>query len=776
MHRQFVCSRTALSVLLAFGLPAFAGNAVTPSEFTEAVRPVLEQDCAMCHNGGPKNHFNFLQAQSAKDVESDRRLWHDVVVQLRNRTMPPVATKLTEEQRLHVASWVDNWLRQTACDSGDFAGSVPARRLNRREYENTVRDILGIDLDVSGIFPADGSGGEGFDTNGETLYTPPLMMERYLQAARQILDRVIVTPPLSEIIDSSRMLPAAPGEKPGRMLAPGEHVSTNVAIYVDGDYNLRISIERPHDHAVQLAVQVDNLAPDTLFYRRDPNGSPTSRSQLVHLERGAHTFTVLNGKDPVEFFMFAVEQKQEAPSAEKRALHFRLFGTEPGEEPVDQRLSAQRLLERFLRKAYRRPIEATDTEPFLALYDRAAKRGDPYEERVKLALEAVLVSPRFLFHVEQTSNALGIRPLGEFEMASRLSYFLWSTIPDAELYGLAEQGRLQDPKVLTAQVDRMLDDPRSRTFARSFVGQWLGTKDVGGRVVPLLTQLQQFYTPEAAADLREEPVLLFQYILDQDRSLLELLNANYTFLTPRLVKFYQLEGRIPPLSGSGFQRVEWPDNRRAGVLGMASVLAMTSHYKQSSPVLRGAWVLDTLFGTPVPPPPPDVPALATGDENVQHLTMRQMLVKHRASPACSACHKLMDPIGFGLENFDWMGRWHTIDVDGKPVDASGTLPSGEKFNGPVELRQLLLRRKDEFLRHLTAKVLGYALGRSLQDGDQCTVQRIVNTVEKDNFRARTLIREVVLSIPFRDSQGGLAPQETMTVRPARPPQHLLGDR
>jgi hypothetical protein len=731
------------------------------------VRPVLLQNCGACHNpNNPKNRVDFLKATTAQDIESKRGLWRSVAAQLRNRTMPPVASKLSEEDRLRIATWVENRLRQTACNAGDYAGAVGLRRLNRREYHNTIRDLLGVDLAVSDIFPADGSGGEGFDTNGETLFVPPLMMERYMEAAQQILDRVIITPPLYRSFSSAEMQPAAPSRKPGRPLAPAQEFSATLPIYVDGSYNLRVSIERPRDHAVQVDVKVDGLPAGTLNYQRDPNGSPTNRAQPARLSRGVHTLTVAGGKYPVEFYSLTVEQRQQDPSPEKRVLHYRLFGTEPGEAPLEPRKAARQLLAGFLRRANRRPVQPTEVDRFLAMYDRAADRGDPYEERVKLALKAVLVSPHFLFRIEEKNTEPGIHPLGQYDLASRLSYFLWSTMPDEDLLRLAEQGRLQDPKVLAAQVERMLDDPRSRSFSSTFVGQWLGTQDVGGRLVPSIAEVQHFYTPEVAVDLREEPVLLFHYILGENRSLIELLNANYTFLTDRLVKFYELEGQVK-VDGGAFQRVEWPDNRRGGVLGLGSVLAMTSHYRESSPVLRGAWVLDTLLGTPVPPPPPDVPPLETAANKETGLTMRQKLMRHRADPSCSTCHNLMDPIGFGLENFDWMGRWHDKETNGQPVDATGTLPSGEKFSGPVELRRALLNKKDEFVRHLTGKVLGYALGRGLQDGDQCTVQRLVDTVAKDNYRARTMIREIVLSIPFRNSQGGAIAQE-----PAVPTTHL----
>ena len=446
----------------------------------------------------------------------------------------------------------------------------------------------------------------------------------------------------------------------------------------------------------------------------------------------------------------AITQKAQPPAAEKSALHYRLFGMNPGETPLDSRKAAQSLLTGFLRRAYRRPVDAGEVAPFMKLYDRSSERGDPYEERIKLAISGVLVSPKFLFRVEKANPAPGIHPLRDHEIAARLSYFLWSAMPDEELMRLADEGKLQDSKVLAAQVNRMIDDPRARVFADTFMGQWLGTKDLGGRVVPTLIDLQDFYTPEVAADLRSEPVLMFHHMMSENRPVLDFINADYSFLNDRLVKYYQLEDKVSGI-GPEFQLVKWPDDRRGGVFGLGSVLAMTSHYKQSSPVLRGAWVLENILGVTVPPPPPNVPALEIAAKGHEDLTIRQTMEMHRANATCATCHRMIDPIGFGLENFDWMGRWRDTEK-GKPVDASGVMPSGDKFNGPVELRQLMLKRKDEFVRNVTQKVLGYALGRSLQDGDQCTVQKIMSAIEKDNYGTRTLIREVVLSVPFRQSQ------------------------
>jgi len=758
--------RATLSLFFAL----FSANAA--EDFAKDLKPVLEQNCSACHNpANPKNRLNFLKAQKAEDLNDSRMLWRDVATQLRNRTMPPMASKLTEADRLRVSTWIDRQLRKTACSAGESAGAIPPRRLNRREFHNTIRDLLGVDVVAADLFPADESGGNGFDTNGETLYLPPMLLERYLEAAQKILDRVIITQPMSKLFPSGEMNPPLPSVSPGRTLAPAQSLSTEIAIFVEGNYNLKVSVDRPRQTPFQLQVNVDDGPPTSLAYARDSNGGATTRVATNPLTRGVHTIRITAGTEPVQFYSLTVEQKQEPIAQDKRALHYRLFGLDPGESPIDPNRATRRLLSTFLTKAYRRPVDTADVERFYGIYQRAAERGDPYEEAVKMALKAALVSPRFLFRIEGRDSQTTMQPVAHYDMASRLSYFLWSTMPDDELLQLAVQSRLQDPAVLKQQVDRMLDDPRSRAFANSFVGQWLGTQEVGGRVVPLLTELQHYYTPEVAAELREEPVLLFQHILANGRSLLELLSANYTFMTARLAKFYQVEEQIKTPLGDQFKRVEWPDNRRGGVLGMASVLAMTSHYKMASPVLRGAWVLETILGTPVPPPPPDVPTLETAAKSDKGLSMRQILSRHRADSACASCHNLMDPIGFGLEPFDWMGRLRE-----GPIDSKGTLPSGESFDGPVELRNILLGRKEEFLRHISGKILGYALGRSKSDADQCTIQRIVDKLDQNNANARLLIQEIVLSSPFRNHQAGTA--TSISSAPASKPvrTRLLGDK
>lgn len=615
-----------------------------------------------------------------------------------------------------------------------------------------------------------------------------------MEATQQILDRAIVTPDLIKTFTAAQLLPVepeaspAPAPTPARQLIPGKELSALASIYLDGDYDIRVAVERKEGMG-KLALKVDGGTALPLVEQpqgrgaRDNKGGgrgavqPPTLGVRVRLARGLRMLAVVVEDAPVPLVSLTVQQRPVAQSPEKLALHYRLLGMEPGGEPLQSRKAAEQILRTFLRKAYRRPVEPADVMPLMTLYDRAAQRGDPFEERIKLALKAVLVGPDFLFKMEHRSDQPGIYPLGQYELASRLSYFLWSTMPDDELTSLAAEGRLQDPKVLAAQVDRMLDDPKSRTFSSTFIGQWLGTQDLGGRLAPMLTELQSFYTPPVAADLRAEPILIFERILGEDRSLLELLTGNYTYMTGRLAKFYELEDKFKDLQGNQPRLVEWPDGRRAGLLNLGAVMAITSHYRQTGPVLRGAWVLDTLLGTPVPPPPPGVPQLVPvkcgGDCAATAKTaigMRQTVLAHRANPACSACHNLMDPIGFALENFDWTGRWRDKESDGSEIDATGSLASGETINGPAELRQALLNKKDDFLRHLTGKVLGYALGRSLQDGDSCTVQHLADALQKDNYRARTLIRGIVLSIPFRNSQGG---QVTIEAAPPPPPKRTV---
>jgi AmiR/NasT family two-component response regulator len=420
----------------------------------------------------------------------------------------------------------------------------------------------------------------------------------------------------------------------------------------------------------------------------------------------------------------------------------RLFFARPG-KATPRRAAGRKIIAHFALRAFRRPVETAELGRLMRLFDQATGRGKSFEDSVKLALKAVLVSPHFLFRVEGDQDSARPYPISDWELASRLSYFLWSSLPDEELFRLAGQKRLRDPRVLEMQVRRMIRSPKSRALADSFAGQWLGVRDLyaGAKPDP---RRNPHYTPSLRDAMYNEPIAFFHNVLREDASLLRLLDADYTYVNAELARHYGIEG----VYGPDMRRVRLQDGRRGGVLTMAGVLTLTSYPRRTSPVLRGKWVLEEILGAPPPPPPPNAGSLPADDAPKEGPTFRQRLEKHREKPACASCHSRMDPIGFGLENFDSTGRWRT-NIAGTPVDASGVLASGEEFSGPMGLKKHLLARKEDFARNLTEKMLAYALGRGLEYYDQPTVRKITAAVTKDGYRSSTLIREIVTSYPFQ---------------------------
>ena len=415
--------------------------------------------------------------------------------------------------------------------------------------------------------------------------------------------------------------------------------------------------------------------------------------------------------------------------------------------------AAKKILDEFLPRAFRRPPSAADTRFYLDLFRSAQKRGDPFEESILYSLRAVLVSPQFLFRSELPNRGTQPRMLNDYDLATRLSYFLWGSGPDGLLLALAEEGKLQDPEVLKGQVARMLRNTKSFDFVQSFIEQWLRTRDLGQSFRPDAGLYPLWSDEELRGDIRYQPVLFFREILSNDLSLLNLIDSKFTIATRKLQKLYGLNVK-PPRADNGQQpqRIELPEGtNRGGLLGMAAILAVTSHPHRTSPVLRGKWMLEAILGTPPPPPPPDVPTLEEGKAVATH-TLRERLAQHRANPVCASCHSRIDPLGFALENYDVMGRWRTEEA-GKPIDNSGELPDGSKFAGPEELKAVLMRKKGLVLRNLTNKMLGYALGRGLTLQDSCTVDSIVAEVEKSGYSSHSLIHAVVMSTPFRVQAG-----------------------
>lgn len=408
------------------------------------------------------------------------------------------------------------------------------------------------------------------------------------------------------------------------------------------------------------------------------------------------------------------------------------------------------VLESFLPRAFRRPAEPAEFDHYYSLFLSAYKRSQSYESSILHALQGVLISPQFLFRFEEANAGAGPRQLGDYALATRLSYFLWGTMPDDELFKLAAAGRLRDDAVLSAQTIRMLKDARTREFAEQFVEQWLNTRELGRDIKPDAKLFPAYYDQEIQSAIRYEPILFFQELLTANLSLLNLIDSPFTIMSNKLAKHYGIKPPKPLRQQPVVVELP-PDSHRGGLLGMAAVLAVSSYPNRTSPVLRGKWILESLLGTPPPPPPPGVPPLES-HEGATPQTLRERLTLHRANPACAVCHNRIDPLGFGLENYDVLGLWRTED-GGKPIDAEGVLPDGARFNGPAEMKTILMEKKDLLVRNLTVKVLGYALGRGLTLEDHCSVDRIVETVKRENYSAHSLILEVVRSVPFRYQPG-----------------------
>jgi hypothetical protein len=438
----------------------------------------------------------------------------------------------------------------------------------------------------------------------------------------------------------------------------------------------------------------------------------------------------------MERYLDAAEQILTAAKPES------IFVAKPG-ALISRRSAARKIIEHHAARAFRRPVRRAEVDHLLEVYESATRSGASHESAVKLALKAILVSPNFVFRIELDRGSSEPYRLNDYELASRLSYFIWSSMPDDQLFNLAKQDKLHKPEVLEKQVRRMLGDPKGKVLAQNFASQWLRVRDLKTTAQPDLNRFKT-YTLELRDAMYEEAVEFFYSLLKQDGNLLHLIDADYTYVNETLAKHYGIEG----VRGEEMQRVALKDPNRGGVIGMAGVLTLTSYPLRTSPVLRGKYVLEELLGTPPPPPPPMVKSLPPDDRPRDGLTLRQRLEKHRENPDCAACHKRMDPLGFGLENFDAIGRWRT-ETAGTPVDASGVMTTGEKFTGPAELKKVLLSRKDDFVRNLSEKMLAYALGRGLEFTDTPAVRKIAKTLAAEGCRSSTLILEVVKSYPFQ---------------------------
>jgi Protein of unknown function (DUF1592)/Protein of unknown function (DUF1588)/Protein of unknown function (DUF1587)/Protein of unknown function (DUF1585)/Protein of unknown function (DUF1595) len=753
----------AIGASLLFSQTRISGQA---DEFDTTVRPVLTETCAGCHGDvRPAGGMSVAALTSAGSLVQHRDVWDAILRRVRAGDMPPAGTKRPDPAQLSaMTGYIERAFERADAAVAPDPGRMTAHRLNRTEYSNTIRDLLGVRFRAERDFPADDSA-DGFDNIGDVLTVSPLLMERYLSAAERIAGWALAT----------NTLPAKPLEIPylareqrirrtDRSTIEAEH-----RVEFAGEYIVRFGLpgERP-------PVEGVDAAPVTLGFWMDgtllasqraetkPSGlvyfNPYSEEEVrVYLPEGDHVFRAGFIDDPFIRTLPAEDsynrQKNKFldgiifigpfESATEKETRKRILTCNP-----ESRACVERIITDLARRGYRRPPTRPEVDALVRFVDLAKANGQSTEQGLQLAIQAMLVSPHFLFRIERDPdprNPVLVHEVSPFELASRVSYFLWSTMPDDELLALAESGKLREPAVLEAQVDRMLADPRASAFAANFAGQWLETRNLD--VVKPDPDKFKEWNAELRDAMKAETALFFEHVLRENRPVSDFLNADYTFLNERLATHYGIEG----VTGSEFRRVPLTTDRRGGVMSQGAVLTVSSYPTRTSPVIRGKYVLQNLLGTPPPPPPADVPLLEEA-ANGESKSVREQLEIHRQNAVCASCHRNMDPLGFGLENYDAIGRWR--DTDGQfPVDASGTLPGGQRFATAGEMRALLLLQLPQFSRTLTEKMLTYALRRGLKPYDRRTVETIHRAVEADKYRFRTLVHQIVKSLPFQARRG-----------------------
>jgi hypothetical protein len=757
------------------------GGEDAAARFAKEVTPFLSKHCYACHGNGKRKADLALDAfRDEQAIQENRDVLENVLDMVRSGEMPPRPRPRPKGAETEAAlGALDDILAQYDCSGPRNVGRVTIRRLNRAEYNNTIRDLLGVDFKPAADFPNDDVG-YGFDNIGDVLSLSPLLLEKYLAAAESVLGQAIVIAdppkPSENPLSSLRASFGAGGplKRRGGMFLSGSGQVSGQTYVDEGDYTIRAEVYglQLGDEPVRAALRLDREDVKQFEVTAEAANPATSEAK-IRLKAGTRNIAVafLNpykapAKDgeaekksePQPLRRFGANPQPADPPADQRVLvvrrivldgpynppppvlpetHKRLMEHPDGRPP---REAARHIITRFAGRAFRRPVKPDEVERLLALYDQAAKEGDRFEDCVRVALEAVLVWPQFLFRIELDPKgaAAGTSyPVGEYELASRLSYFLWSSMPDHELLTLAGQGRLRQE--LPAQVRRMLRDPKSAALVQNFAGQWLTLRKLD-YVVPDPETFPSF-DPALRAAMVRETELFFEAILREDRSILDLIDADFSFVNERLARHYGIAG----VTGPEFRRVALPEGR-GGILTQASILTLTSNPTRTSPVKRGKWVLEQILNQPPPPPPPDVPELPPTKQLTG--TLRKVMEEHRANPLCASCHRRMDPIGFAFENYDAIGAWRDKE-GGLPVDPSGELPDGRSFRGPGELKRLIKEDRDAFRRCLAEKMLTFALGRGLEYYDHCAVDAIVEALDKEGDRLSALVLAVAQSEPFQ---------------------------
>ena len=800
-----------IALLSTSGAPVQAqlrSSTVTPvSPGAAPHRAVLDRYCVSCHNERLRTGGLALDTANIEQVAEGAEVWERVVTKLRTRGMPPVGRPRPDAEAYDTfASWLETQLDGAYAARPDPGRTETFHRLNRAEYRNTVRDLLALDVDVSALLPGDDIDEHGFDNMGDVLTLSPALMERYVSAARKIGRLAVGRAPLVPTVETYKVpILLVQDDRMSDDLPFGSR--GGIAIHhhfpVDGDYDLKIRLHRNYVDYVrglgtrnELDVRLDGVlvtrftfGGDQPLVRRPPASYagnifgdaeweeyalfadadlavrfPAQAGPRVVGVSFVRSFSEPDGvlQPRQTAFALAVNDLRDGHAAIEHVAiggPYRMDG--PGETPSRRAIfvcrpadrageapCAREILSSLARRAYRRPVTATDVDTLFEFYQAGRTEGS-FDAGIQLALERLLISPDFLFRIERDPTDVApatAYSLSAIELASRLSFFLWSSAPDEALLDLAERGRLTDPVVLEQQTRRMLADPRSKALVDNFAGQWLYLRALRG-VVPDPTAFPEF--DENLRDaFQQETELFLESLLREDRSVLDVLGADYTFVNERLARHYRISG----VYGSHFRRVALDAEqaeRRGGILGHGSLLTVTSYPNRTSPVLRGKWVLTNILGTPPPPPPPDIPDLPARGAGGQPATVRDRLEQHRENPACAVCHAPMDPLGLALENYDAIGRWRTTGEADLPIDASGALPDGAAFDGPTGLRTLLLERQDQFIGTVTEKLLAYALGRGPEYVDRPVIRAITRDAASEGYRWSSIIVGIVKSTPFR---------------------------
>ena len=743
----------------------------SPDPSADARRAVVNRYCVTCHNQRLKTAGLSLDVIDSHDVAGAAETWEKVVRKLRMGSMPPLGSPRPDQAVLDgtVASLEAEL--DHAAETHPNPGYVPLiRRLNRTEYQNAIRDLLALDdlpkeLDIATLLPADDATGS-FDNIAEALTVSSTLLTRYISTARQLARLAVGDPAMPLMVDTYRLSSSLPQDRQLEALPFGTRGGLLIRRYfpLDGDYTFRIELAGGARDPERLELSVDGQRAHLFTIARPDSGNPgTSRLEvLLPVKAGPReigvTFLARTGALTEEMVpastrragggvavgAVSISGPRNPSGAEETPSRQRIFICRP-QDAASESTCVKRILSTLVRRAYRRPAVEADLQALEPFY-RAGRAEGGFEKGIERALERILVSVSFLCRLEEDSPARApgaTRPVSDLELASRLSFFLWSSIPDDRLLDLASRQQLHDPVVLEQEVRRMLADRRSSALVTNFGAQWLYLRDVA--TVKPNDRLFRDFDDGLRHDLARETELFLDSVLRENRSVLDLLKADYTFLNERLARHYG----IPNIKGSYFRRVTLADENRRGLLGQGSILTLTSYATRTSPVSRGKWILENLFGAPPPPPPPNVPNLTDNGTEGRALTMRERMERHRANPQCAGCHRLMDPLGLSLENFDAVGRWRERGEGGALLDVSGALPDGTPFTGAAGLRRALIARPRPYFMTITEKLTTFALGRRLEYFDMPVVRKIVHNAEATDVTFSSLVLGVVKSTPFQ---------------------------